>query len=550
MMPVVASNASGAAVTTAGGRGRGGCEPAEAGPCGGFPAALLAVTGAVGQPEVDTTPVEGTPSADAGVPATDRASAELEGADAESDALNAVAVLLAGAAGLFLPPATVLSGDNAPPFAPDGELREGEAETVHVTAGGAEAAATSRVSLDVSAGTESGPVLGAAAPVSDDGPARQATDPVRLPSTPAVSADDHASANPVVVQGGTRASPEEASDARMGHAVDSQGAVVAQVGPPPDTLSISPELESRRPTVNEAARRQTSDAAKSAGVEPPASETSRTPRSMTVGPVAPTAVSSTQADRGLAVYPDATERPGTPGPAARLAEPIRRAHAVANPPASLPERGDPANTLSADRSTAARMIPFSTAGETVAPDAGRDRRTPDAPARDLARGTERLDAAPAARSAGAPLVRDVVAPRHEPPTTLNIDRLVAAARVSVARGGMEVRLRLHPEALGEVQVEVRWESGVLSARLEAATPAAREALEGGAQALRTLLQEQGIPVERLSVGLRMDLHARSQERSTPSPSERSGEPAATLVPPAEPERTAEPAAAGRLDVRI
>ena len=73
------------------------------------------------------------------------------------------------------------------------------------------------------------------------------------------------------------------------------------------------------------------------------------------------------------------------------------------------------------------------------------------------------------------------------------------------QGGVEVRLQLHPESLGDVRVRVRWEGGVLSAHLEAGTPQAQAALEGSLPELRSALQAQGIPVEHLQVGLRLDL---------------------------------------------
>ena len=146
--------------------------------------------------------------------------------------------------------------------------------------------------------------------------------------------------------------------------------------------------------------------------------------------------------------------------------------------------------------------------------------------------------------------RDSVAPTREPLTQLGVDRIVSAARASLAHGGLHVRLRLHPESLGEVRVEVRWEGGVLSARLEAATPAARESLESGAQGLRTALQEHGIPVERLSVGIRMDLQTRSHDRSLASEAERFGEAVPGTPSAIESQWSPEPAASGRLDIRI
>jgi flagellar hook-length control protein FliK len=133
---------------------------------------------------------------------------------------------------------------------------------------------------------------------------------------------------------------------------------------------------------------------------------------------------------------------------------------------------------------------------------------------------------------------------------MNVERVVSAARASFARGGMEVRLHLHPESLGEVRVQVRWEGGTLSARLEAATPAARDALENGAPALRATLQEHGIPVERLSVNLRMDSEARSQHRPPTSESPVLEETARDHPNRTEPAPVPDPVLSGRVDIRI
>jgi hypothetical protein len=86
--------------------------------------------------------------------------------------------------------------------------------------------------------------------------------------------------------------------------------------------------------------------------------------------------------------------------------------------------------------------------------------------------------------------------------------------------------------------------------LEAATPAARDVLAGGLETLRMALQDQGVPVDRLEVAVRLDLGARSydqelarQERDTPDPPL-----ALAWATPAEPEPA--PGAARLLDIRI
>jgi len=138
-------------------------------------------------------------------------------------------------------------------------------------------------------------------------------------------------------------------------------------------------------------------------------------------------------------------------------------------------------------------------------------------------------------------------------TTLSVasvERVVSAVRTSASQGGVEVRLRLHPESLGDVHVRLRWERGALTADLEAATPAAREALEGGLGTLRNALTDQGIHVERLHVTMRLDVEARSQGQQ---PGRQAGVPFGPPSPPTPrmPDELDPPKApAGRLDIRI
>jgi hypothetical protein len=552
MMPTIASSASGVDATAAGGRGCGGCDAAEAGASGGFPAVLLAATGAARRPAVDANA-----SGVAGLPAADGRPAEAaEDAGIEGDALDALAIVLAGAAGLFLPPAVGRAEDSGAALPWDGDPNEGEVPTVQAPVTCGQPGATSGPGLGARIAAEAGPVPGGVPQASEEATDLGAPESFRIPGQPAAPGGGQPIGGSVVAEAGTEASPKEASAAHAGQARDADVAVVARAISPRETRPISPDLAATRPQVQAAMPEHVDAAAPSAGLESPASAGSRTPRPATNAPSEPAAVapqaavSDAKADRGALLRPDSADGPSRPSLAAPLAGPMRRGNEGAHLPAWALERGDPGNTPLADRSTSVQATPFPAARETVAADGDRDRRPLDAAAHDTAQGPERGNALLAARTVGSPTGRDVDAPAREALSTLNVDRLVSAARVSLARGGMEVRLRLHPEAFGEVQVEVRWEGGVLSARLEAATPAARDALEGGAGALRAVLQDQGIPVERLSVGLRMDLHAGSQERSAASAGEGSRESTAALSTPAEPERTPEPAVAGRLDVRI
>jgi flagellar hook-length control protein FliK len=178
------------------------------------------------------------------------------------------------------------------------------------------------------------------------------------------------------------------------------------------------------------------------------------------------------------------------------------------------------------------------------------RRPPERLARESVRGVERADGVPAMWEVGTARVAEAPEATREPLTQTGVDRIVGAVRMSAARGGMEVSLRLHPESLGEVRVQVRWEGGVLSARLEAATPAARDALEGGAHTLRATLQDQGIPVERILVGIQMDLGTPSHQQNLGTESPIQPDRSAEVPSPSRGEPVAEPVAAGRVDIRV
>jgi hypothetical protein len=143
--------------------------------------------------------------------------------------------------------------------------------------------------------------------------------------------------------------------------------------------------------------------------------------------------------------------------------------------------------------------------------------------------------------------------REAVPVTLSagsVGRVVEATRAAVSQGGVEVQVRLQPETLGDVRVTVRWEGGTLSARLDVGTLAARDALEGSLQTLRATLHAQGIPVERLDVGMRMDLNGGARERESGQRTAPAAPGLPDLPAPELEEASAAPSRSGRLDVRI
>ncbi|MFQ6112350.1 MAG: flagellar hook-length control protein FliK, partial [Nitrospinota bacterium] len=80
-----------------------------------------------------------------------------------------------------------------------------------------------------------------------------------------------------------------------------------------------------------------------------------------------------------------------------------------------------------------------------------------------------------------------------------LEQVIEKATLSINGGKREVSLRLEPETLGVVRIQMRLEEGVLSARLMAESHAVKEALEAGLPRLRETLAQQGLSLEHLRV---------------------------------------------------
>ena len=74
----------------------------------------------------------------------------------------------------------------------------------------------------------------------------------------------------------------------------------------------------------------------------------------------------------------------------------------------------------------------------------------------------------------------------------------------LANGGGQVRLRLHPAELGSLQISLRVEAGLVSAKLEVENAIARDALLSNVQTLKDRLAEQGIKVGSFEVEVSTD----------------------------------------------
>lgn len=72
---------------------------------------------------------------------------------------------------------------------------------------------------------------------------------------------------------------------------------------------------------------------------------------------------------------------------------------------------------------------------------------------------------------------------------------------AVLQKGGSLTIRLTPESLGQVRIDMQLERGSVAVRLEAATAAAHELLDSTLTMLRSSLESKGLSVERLSVHL-------------------------------------------------
>jgi hypothetical protein len=96
--------------------------------------------------------------------------------------------------------------------------------------------------------------------------------------------------------------------------------------------------------------------------------------------------------------------------------------------------------------------------------------------------------------------REVSYARHgELPDRVQFVQRVAQALRTSGTLGEQVRLRLHPPELGSLRVDVALRNGVLTARLEAHTEAARSLLLENLPTLRENLAQHGVQIERFDV---------------------------------------------------
>ena len=123
-----------------------------------------------------------------------------------------------------------------------------------------------------------------------------------------------------------------------------------------------------------------------------------------------------------------------------------------------------------------------------------------------------VQATPAQPAAGVQRTESRAEPRQiaqqrpaQQPQRPDADKFIQQAQRGLAqalqRKDGEVTLRLHPEALGKLTVQVRVEASTVQARVEATTEAAREVLMSHTPALRAALESRGLEVQRIEITL-------------------------------------------------
>ncbi|BBO34009.1 flagellar hook-length control protein FliK [Lacipirellula parvula] len=141
-----------------------------------------------------------------------------------------------------------------------------------------------------------------------------------------------------------------------------------------------------------------------------------------------------------------------------------------------------------------------------------------------------------------------------------VQRVEGAMKAAHQRDG-KIHVRLSPPELGSVKIELAMQNGVLSAKLEAETPAARNILLDSLPALRDQLAQQDIRIEKFDVDVRQEGGNAGSNQTDDRTADQSGErqqnrprPAGNSRVPATPVvaralSTGSSAAAG-LDVRV
>lgn len=80
-----------------------------------------------------------------------------------------------------------------------------------------------------------------------------------------------------------------------------------------------------------------------------------------------------------------------------------------------------------------------------------------------------------------------------------VPQIVRAMRTQVRDGVSEAQIRLKPEHLGEVRIEIKVDGDRVTAVLQVERPEVRQAIESQSQSLRTGLAAQGLKLDDLQI---------------------------------------------------
>ncbi|WP_342472850.1 flagellar hook-length control protein FliK [Metasolibacillus sp. FSL H7-0170] len=80
-----------------------------------------------------------------------------------------------------------------------------------------------------------------------------------------------------------------------------------------------------------------------------------------------------------------------------------------------------------------------------------------------------------------------------------IQNLINRSQLSNTQGTMRLMLKLYPENLGSIRIEIMQKDGMLTARLLASTAVGKELLDSNLQQLKTAFAAQNIQMERIDV---------------------------------------------------
>ena len=193
------------------------------------------------------------------------------------------------------------------------------------------------------------------------------------------------------------------------------------------------------------------------------------------------------------VHRNASEDSGEPAPAGQ--QPQSTADGLDEPSITQPQHGpsEPPVARQTEPPPASPQI-----ATTPPENPGSERTAVAAGEADAAMSSQTATEA-AARTSASPVGRDM--PAQDQIDRVRFVQRVARAFESVGEHGGNLHLRLHPPELGSLRLEVAVRNGVMTARLEAETPAAQSLLLDNLPLLRERLAEQNIRIERFDVDL-------------------------------------------------